>query len=204
MNEERQFEIVQHYADCFIELCDLNALVCVEYSLHQIDVNDSDRVKEAINELGSSFGTNEMLFRIKGYDRWDSKYKNNDKTLRTIYEYLKVNLKDDEYRFSKVSNVKIENLYTRITVQTAGDNYVNSFNRDMKHPSIISSSYTGGVMTDYTIDPTNKPKLFLTSGRSIVRKIKSFIHGNTYNFPDIHPGDKIFDIQILHKISSLK
>ena len=73
----------------------------------------------------------------------------------------------------------------------------------MKHPSIISSSHTCGIMTDYTIDPTNKPKLFLTSGRSIVRKIKSFIHGSEYNFPDIHPKDKIVQIEIMHKITGL-
>jgi hypothetical protein len=68
----------------------------------------------------------------------------------------------------------------------------------MKHPSIISSSHTGDIMTSYTIDPTNKPK------HGIIRKIKSFLHGDKdYNFPDINPKDKITQIEIMHKITGL-
>jgi len=194
LDEKRQLDIIEKYADCFMELSDINAFIYVD--TFDVDINDMDEMKKKIDELGTSFGTSELIITIEGKDKWNSKY-NNESTLREIYEYLKQNLKNDEYRFSKIANVNIENIYTRIYVETAGTNYVNSFVRDMKHPSIISSSHTGDIMTGYTIDPTNKPK------HGIIRKIKSFLHGRDYNFPDINPRDKITQIEIIHKITGL-
>jgi hypothetical protein len=211
LDEKRQLDIIEKYADCFMELSDINAFIYVD--TFRVDINDMDEMKKKIDKLGTSFGTSELIIKIKGDDKWNSngnrnRYHGNhhQSKLREIYEYLKQNLKNDEYRFSKIANVNIENLYTRIDVETAGTDYVNSFERDMKHPSIISSSYrstnlgnhTGDIMTSYTIDPTNKPK------HGIIRKIKSFLHGDKdYNFPDINPRDKITQIEIMHKITGL-
>jgi hypothetical protein len=202
LDKKRQLDIIEKYADCFMELSDINVFIYVD--TFRVDINDMDEMKKKIDELDHF---ERHILRIKLYGQRNSNGNRNNNhhqsKLREIYEYLKQNLKNDEYRFSKIANVNIENVYTRIDVETAGTDYVNSFERDMKHPSIISSSHTCGIMTDYTIDPTNKPKLFLTSGRSIVRKIKSFIHGSEYNFPDIHPKDKIVQIEIMHKITGL-
>ena len=199
LDEKRQLDIIEKYADCFMELSDINAFIYVD--TFGVDINDMDEMKKKIDELGTSFGTSELIIKIKGDDKWNSNgYHGNhhQSKLREIYEYLKQNLKNDEYRFGKIANVNIENLYTRIDVETAGTYYVNSFERDMKHPSIISSSHTGDIMTGYTIDPTNKPK------HGIIRKIKSFLQGNKdYNFPDINPRDKIIQIEIMHKITGL-
>ena len=201
LSEERQLDITKIYADCFMELSDLNAYIYVD--------NYNDDIKKVVdgtaivfaaisNNLWKMNKTDELTIKIKGYSKYEPIYNNNESKLREIYEYLKQNLKNDEYRFSKIANVNIENVYTRIDVETAGTNYVNSFVRDMKHPSIISSSHTGDIMTSYTIDPTNKPK------HGIIRKIKSFLHGDKdYNFPDINPKDKITQIEIMHKITEL-
>jgi hypothetical protein len=201
LSEERQLDITKIYADCFMELSDLNAYIYVD--------NYNDDIKKVVdgtaivftaisNNLWKMNKTDELTIKIKGYSKYEPIYNNNESKLREIYEYLKQNLKNDEYRFSKIANVNIENVYTRIDVETAGTDYVNSFERDMKHPSIISSTHTGDIMTSYTIDPTNKPK------HGIIRKIKSFLHGDKdYNFPDINPRDKITQIEIMHKITGL-
>ena len=203
LDEKRQLDIIEKYADCFMELSDINGFIYVD--TFGVDINDMDEMKKKIDELGTSFGTSELIIKIKGDDKWNSNgYHGNhhQSKLREIYEYLKQNLKNDEYRFGKIANVNIENLYTRIDVETAGDNYVNSFERDMKHPSIISSSHTGGIMTSYTIDPT--PASEFKPKHGIIRKIKSFLQGNKdYNFPDINPRDKITQIEIMHKITGL-
>ena len=194
LDEKRKLDIIEKYADCFMELSDINVYIYVD--TFDVDINDMDEMKKKIDKLGTSFGSSELIIKM-----WSSNgYHGNhhQSKLREIYEYLKQNLKNDEYRFSKIANVNIENLYTIIDVETAGTDYVNSFERDMKHPSIISSSHTGGIMTGYTIDPTNKPK------HGIIRKIKSFLQGNKdYNFPDINPRDKITQIEIMHKITGL-
>ena len=198
LDEKRQLDIIEKYADCFMELSDLNAFIYVD--------NYNDDIKKVVdgtaivftaisNNLWKMNKTDELIIRIKGYSKYEPIYNNNESKLREIYEYLKQNLKNDEYRFSKIANVNIENVYTRIDVETAGTDYVNSF---ASTPSAISSTHTGGIMTSYTIDPTNKPK------HGIIRKIKSFLHGDKdYNFPDINPKDKITQIEIMHKITEL-
>ena len=121
LSEERQLDITKIYADCFMELSDLNAYIYVD--------NYNDDIKKVVDGTAIVFAaisnnlwrfrsshhirlnkTDELIIKIKGYSKYEPIYNNNESKLREIYEYLKQNLKNDEYRFSKIANVNIENL----------------------------------------------------------------------------------------------
>jgi len=197
INTERQKEIIQCYYDSFIELCDLNAFVSVVIGHDMINLKDMDRVKEVVDELGSSYLTSEITFEIRGYVKThdsDDNYRNSESTLREIYDYISNNLKGDETQFAGISGASIKNTSTHINVEVPGHE-----KRDMTHPSIVSHSYTGGRMTDYDIDATGKRH----HGMNLVKRYQAYKNRNVYQFPKIHADDRIKLISIVHKVTDL-
>jgi hypothetical protein len=201
LNEERQIEIIQAYTDCFIELSDLGTYTyAINYGLQSLDIFDNDDVVSTIKgKTGHAiYGIDKIEILTEAYSERPGIPVLQQSSLLEIYDYLRRNLKDDEMRLSEMANVDVENVYTRITVNVNPEHEFTHNDRFYKswynHPSIISSSFTGNQMNDYTIDIMSKP-------RGLVRKFKSFLHGKeTYNFPELNPDDTIRSINMLHYI----
>lgn len=197
MNEERQKEIIQCYYDSFIELCDLNAFVSVVIGHDMINLKDMDRVKEVVDKIGSSYLTSEITFEIRGYVEThdsDDSYRNNESTLREIYDYISEHLKGDETQFAGMSGTHIKNTSTNIKVEVPS-----GVIRDMNHPSIVSHRYTAGRMEEYDIDPTSERH----HGINLIKRYKAYKNRNVYQFPTINPDDRIKLISIVHKVTDL-
>jgi hypothetical protein len=190
MDINKKIELIQVYSDCFQDLLDMDGIIYLNTlslesdisTYNYIDIRDINRIKDEL--FSFSKGKDNSILDITIL------FLENNNNMKEVYDHLKKSLQADETKFKEISGVKLKNILTMVDVKVVEDR-----DNDMKHPSIISHSHTGGIMTNYIIDPTKKPK------NGIIKKLKSFINGSVnYNFPEIHEDDSIIKIEIKHQL----
>lgn len=214
-------DVIQYYYDCFVELHDMGAYLGISDGQYLNDIDsilNGDSQINKFNYYNKPIDDKDLIMSAGIFGRTGGNDPDRSSLVK-MYNYMKDNLSDDEYKFEKITNLKLINQHITVTIRE-WDVYPSDKRYDelVKSNSLMGREHykvsfnkerdTNRGFVDYNIY-VNKGILYDRPSKSvkIKRRINKFFNwmGNKskYNFPEITDKMDILQFEVSHKISDL-